>query len=162
MSLLLFFVLLAISGFVFMLVYSILNFPVMGLTFLVLKASKNQRQASLLAKILLLPISLFVHLFCVLLWACAVVGKTFATVSSPDVEHPWIYWVIAFFAAPAPIQFMASKERQMDIDAEGVPNPRKERVASLWAFTAVIGFLVFAIYPPSMIKLYGWFLNWWI
>lgn len=155
MRLLFFCLLLAVSGFGFTLLYSLLQMPVMGLAVL---ASRWPW----LLRALVLPLGLFVQLFGVLLWASAVAGKTLVTVNSPAVSHAWLYWVIAFFAAFAPIQYMAAKERRADIVHEGKVNPRKESAAMLWTAVVVVGFLAFALYPPLMVALYGWFLRWWV
>src|SRR5262245_62217304 len=119
MKLLFFVIQMAVSVFVFFLFYSIVNFPLMGLAWLALKAGEKKPQMTKLLMILMAPIGLFVQLFCALLWVFWVVGRTNAVVESPEVKYSWIYWVAAFLFAPSPYEWMAHKENMAEIAAEG-------------------------------------------
>lgn len=160
MKLLFFFIQMVVSGFVFILLYSIVNFPLMGLAWLVIKAGERNPSVIKPLTILMFPIGLFIQLFCASLWVLWVVGRTSAVIESPEVKHRWIYWVVAFFSASSPYKWLAHKENMAEMAAEGKINRRRDTGATLWIFATIALFFLFALYPPSMVTFHDWFLDW--
>jgi hypothetical protein len=126
----------------------------MGLAWLAVKAGERNPRVTKLLTILIFPISLSVQLFCTLPRVSWVIGKTFTVIDSPSVKYTWLYWIVTFFIAPALYQFRASKEKQMDIADEGVPNRRKEAGATFGILAAITIFFIIALYPSLMAIFY--------
>ena len=108
-----------------------------------------------------LPFIVLAELFVILFWDAYLVSKTYHAVNHESVQYVWLYVIVAFLAATAPLRSMASdSDREAQLSGEKPSNNKSLGQIAFILFSA-ISFLVFYFYPPIMNASFGWFVNWW-
>lgn len=95
-----------------------------------------------------------------IIWASFCAYTVNYHIDSPSVIHLWLYYVTGFFAVSAPIIWFGAKESRLtESDLENKSNQKGTVVYSLFA---IIGYVVFCVWPELMDYEIISFLNNWI
>src|SRR5258708_1082422 len=144
MHLIQFIVLLLIVGFIFGYIFSI------GVGPIIMLLGKTENKIVIYG---LMGVALIIQTFLILGWDAYTVSKTLIVMNGEGVTQPWIYVVVGFFGTVASLFYMVANEPR-DAGGPGLGS-------CIFLTLSIIGFWVFFLYPPLMLVLYGWFLNWW-
>jgi hypothetical protein len=147
---------------VFPFVYAVVNLPLMGLAFLIVKATpqKGDRRLGASAWIVAAPMIVLGAVgqaFIFGAWAAFCAAATLVATSHPEVSHGWLYYVTGFSLCGSPLAYMAAKEGSMA--AQDFSSPSVAGI--VYKVGAQVAFITFCLSPGLMLRTYGWFLNWW-
>jgi hypothetical protein len=121
LNLLWLFLLLAVAGFIFPKLETLLIAPTFLLTIAAAKKQDDEGKSALLY--LVGTVNWLWGTYLLLAWCVLCVALTHAFAHKPAVDHRWLYYILGFFGCLAPIQFMAS----FSIDPHR-PDPRDDLV----------------------------------
>lgn len=143
MNLLWLFVLLTLAGLLFMCVEP---FLVMSLV-LPLALFKNQKNPLVYV---ISAIGMVWHMYLLLAWCIVALFFTTVVSAKPAVHHHWLYYIFGFFGCLAPLQVMASYDREPD---------RTTSLSQSFAIALVaVAFIAFAVVPHLMMP-WSWLVH---
>ena len=89
------------------------------------------------------------------LWSAFCVALSYKYTLRPEVTWDWIYFVSGFMWCLTLIGWLRHKERSLESHAGTL----KQAGTLFYTIVAIVGFLVFAIWPSLMIVPFGWVLD---
>ena len=118
--------------------------------------SKSERSP----KTVVLPLTAMAALFQIYmwgLWSAFCVALTYKYTVRPEVTWDWIYFVCGFMWCLALIGWLSHKERSLESHARTLNRVRAGTL--FYTIAAIVGFVVFAIWPHLMVLPFGWAIN---
>src|SRR5262245_22014517 len=109
MNLLWLFVLLALTGLLFMWVVPFLVMPVALPLGLIISRLKNERSPLVY---MIGAVGMLWEMYLCLTWCIVALFFTVEFSTKPEVQHHWMYYVLGFFGCLAPMQGMAAHDRE--------------------------------------------------
>jgi hypothetical protein len=82
------------------------------------------------------------------IWASFCVFTARFYINSPNVRHPWIYFLVAFLFVCGPIGWLSHKESQT---AQTIQDQKRiNKGTFLYSIVSILAFVIFLIWPKIM------------
>ncbi len=147
MNLLWLFLTLVITGFIFMKAVPFLVMPIVAPIGFLASRFKNEKNPLVY---MMGAVGMLWEMYLLLAWCIVALFFTVAFSAKPAVQHHWMYYLLGFCGCLAPIQAMASYDRDADTATT---------LKQLFALVVVaVAFIVFQLLPYLMLPWY-WLLR---
>ncbi len=91
-------------------------------------------------------------------WSAYCAAQATVHVVAPDVSQSWLYYGVAFLAVIGPLEYMAYREKA---SAKSLEEAHAIQAGTrFYRWLVMIAYVLFCIWPISVVWLYGWLLVW--